>query len=89
MENLPRRRASLTTPRVGFGGRASCAIPIIDSVQFQIIDDTTSRGFGQLSNGTTASCDRRELTFPTAVSAPAAGTGIRDARGLPGPMEEA
>ena len=39
MENEPRRGDSVT-PHTGFRGSRSCTISIIDSVQFQIIDDT-------------------------------------------------
>lgn len=38
------RRGDSVTPHAGFGGSRSCTISIIDSVQFQIIDDTLQEG---------------------------------------------
>ena len=44
MENEPRRGDSVT-PHTGFRGSRSCTISIIDSVQFQIIDDINNPVF--------------------------------------------
>jgi len=50
MENEPRRGDSVT-PHTGFRGSRSCTISIIDSVQFQIIDDKAPSSAPEPSQG--------------------------------------